>query len=328
MFHTLAILAVLLFTAPLRPDTSNNPESRAQDDQSTTLSTFWVETDDFNTPQFGYDPSEKQAEYRQEPVRVASLPPKDNYDWAAYWAGVLLAFVGIVGVGVGVCTLRLIVRQTGEMRLQRIAMHNTLGAIKRQADLMKEQAEHMEAQTAILRDSVAVAQHSADVARATLNAAIAKDRARLRVDFSTGLQVSTAQVQGEASVIIATKLGLSHHGTTEASINYSEGEMLLTNSEEPEPDLFPPTLTLPSGTITSHTDLSRVGLQRVLSQSDMREVTAKRKFLHIYGSIQYRDLFSPEIRETSFYCVWQANAAEPSRSQWHRRECVGYNEET
>jgi hypothetical protein len=53
-------------------------------------------------------------------VRVI-LPAKDGYDRWAFWISVVLAGVGILGIGVGICTLLFIKAQVLEMRRQRIA---------------------------------------------------------------------------------------------------------------------------------------------------------------------------------------------------------------
>ena len=133
--------------------------------------------------------NEKETNSTQSPPPVAldtpKPPAKDGYDKAAFWVNVSLAAVGMGGIGVAVCTLGFIRKQTGEMRLQRIAMHNTLNSIRRQADLMEKQAGHMEVQTDILRGSVAVAKKSADAAKASVDTMIAKERARIEINSGT-----------------------------------------------------------------------------------------------------------------------------------------------
>jgi hypothetical protein len=62
-------------------------------------------------------------------VRIVSTPEKDGWDKTAFWVNAALAFAGIVGVTIGVCTLWLIRAQVAEMR--------------KQADLMAGQLEEM-----------------------------------------------------------------------------------------------------------------------------------------------------------------------------------------
>jgi hypothetical protein len=85
-------------------------------------------------------------------VRVVSTPSKDRYDKAAFWVNITLAAVGMGGIGIAVCSLVFIRKQTGELRLQRIVTHNTLNAIKEQANLMKRQANLMEDQNMNAKD--------------------------------------------------------------------------------------------------------------------------------------------------------------------------------
>jgi hypothetical protein len=70
-------------------------------------------------------------------VRVISTPKKDDYDIAGFWATMTLVLVGIGGILVASFTLRKIKIQAEEMTLQRVAMEETLTAIKRQADMME-----------------------------------------------------------------------------------------------------------------------------------------------------------------------------------------------
>lgn len=72
----------------------------------------------------------KPDQHIKADVRVIETPAKDGYDKAAFWISVALAVIGIAGVGIGICTLLLLRRQTTE--------------IKRQADQMEAQLEEMQ----------------------------------------------------------------------------------------------------------------------------------------------------------------------------------------
>jgi hypothetical protein len=59
-------------------------------------------------------------------VKIISTSDKDAFDKATLIVGVILALVGIAGVGVGIHTLRYLGKQTAEMSLQRDAMVKSL----------------------------------------------------------------------------------------------------------------------------------------------------------------------------------------------------------
>jgi hypothetical protein len=98
----------------------------------------------------------------QKTVRII-LPPKDKYDYWAFGINVALAGIGVLGIGVGVCTLMFIKAQVVEMRRQRIAMQRTLGVIRTQARHMADQVQEMKAQTAATQTSADAAKTSADI---------------------------------------------------------------------------------------------------------------------------------------------------------------------
>jgi hypothetical protein len=75
------------------------------------------------------------SEAKDEPksVRII-LPAKDKYDYWAFGINAVLAGVGIIGIGVGVCTLIYLRKQAGEMRLQRKVMVRSLRAMREQGE--------------------------------------------------------------------------------------------------------------------------------------------------------------------------------------------------
>jgi hypothetical protein len=83
---------------------------------------------------------EESEKHVNADVRVVQTPEKDGYDHAAFWANIALVLVGIGGICVAIATLFKIKNQAEEMRLQRVAMEDSLKAINRQADLMERQA--------------------------------------------------------------------------------------------------------------------------------------------------------------------------------------------
>jgi hypothetical protein len=86
------------------------------------------------------DSSKIQPEYKQHvqaDVSVVSTPKRDKYDKAGFWINVCLVVVGFGAVVAAARTLGQIKEQANEMKLQRVAMEETLTAIKRQADMME-----------------------------------------------------------------------------------------------------------------------------------------------------------------------------------------------
>jgi hypothetical protein len=65
-----------------------------------------------NSPTLQPDTQQKQGSHDSKAVRIASLPPRDVFDWFAYGANLLLVGVGIGGIIIAACTLKKIERQT------------------------------------------------------------------------------------------------------------------------------------------------------------------------------------------------------------------------
>ena len=69
-------------------------------------------------------------------VKVVGTPPRSTGDTVALVCTILLTVVGIVGIGVGICTLRHIARQALSMRRQTTLLRKSANAAKASADAL------------------------------------------------------------------------------------------------------------------------------------------------------------------------------------------------
>ena len=135
MFNYLLTLALMLYVIPMQTHAQAHKAQQTSESDKPTSPIASI------TPQNNGGPGYQgeRNEHVGADVRIISTPAKDHYDKAAVWVNVVLGVVGTIGVMIGVCTLVLIKRQAGEMRLQRVVMEDTLTAINRQADMMDQQ---------------------------------------------------------------------------------------------------------------------------------------------------------------------------------------------
>jgi len=70
----------------------------------------------------------KSNQHIEADVRIIETPAKDRFDKVVFWANLILAVVGVIGVSVGICTLSYIKAQVIEMRRQVTASHDGLRA--------------------------------------------------------------------------------------------------------------------------------------------------------------------------------------------------------
>ena len=80
-------------------------------------------------------------------IRVTELPPlplgKDWMDRAAWFAGMVLVVVGVLGISLANRTLKAVERQADEIQRQRIVMTDTLSAVEKETTIMKGQLDAM-----------------------------------------------------------------------------------------------------------------------------------------------------------------------------------------
>lgn len=83
---------------------------------------------------------DSKAKDEPRTVRII-LPSKDKYDYWAFGINAVLAGVGILGIGVGICTLHYLRKQAQEMQRQRILMRDTLNTVKQQTTQLERQVK-------------------------------------------------------------------------------------------------------------------------------------------------------------------------------------------
>jgi hypothetical protein len=126
MLKGLAILALSLLVFPVQAHAHSDKAQQTAESQNPAPSVTPV------VPQ-GADGAELQSKAEKHvhaDVWVVQTPKKDGLDYAAFWINFALAIAGFAGIGVGICTLLFLRRQTSE--------------IKRQADFMEGQLKEMQ----------------------------------------------------------------------------------------------------------------------------------------------------------------------------------------
>jgi hypothetical protein len=237
-------------------------------------------------------------------VSIRELPQVSvTKDWTdrAYWLfSGFLVLVGALQVGL---------------------LWKTLGAIRRQAVIMEEQstsiqaqATTMQQQSAILEKSVRAAESNANAAQANAEAAKAgaetakenieiqvnKERARISIQVDDAFKIQTGPLLNE----VAYKILI--HGTSPAFIIESIATAVVGDSTDipagslEVPMLLPPVVN-PTTEGTSKTAFVFPSAQ--MEKVDVDSINAKRKFVHFYGKVKYRDVFGRE-RLTKFRYMW------------------------
>ncbi len=115
------LLIFLLFGGDVQVNANRapNPPHRTQDRNNGSEATLPVtlpQKDDGPTLQA--DPNKEERGSKSKPVWIGGMPPKDPFDWTAYYAGLVLTCVGIGGIIVAFCTLKKIERQTAATEKQ------------------------------------------------------------------------------------------------------------------------------------------------------------------------------------------------------------------
>jgi hypothetical protein len=225
---------------------------------------------------------------KDQPVRVTSISPvsiKSVKDWAdwGYWA-----FTGLLVV-VGF--------------LQVWLLHRTLGAIKRQASLLDRQAGIMESQTSHLEDSVAVARDAAKAAQASVDAAINKERARIKIGLEP-INPSSQQVGFNA-----VACWLMNYGPTPAFIDDFRARFLHAAQKEIVSDYAQCRQVLYAESLQSNTRTPQTFLVILepnngsLAEQEVMSIRKGESFLHYYGFVKYRDVFNRN-RRTTIHMRW------------------------
>ena len=236
-----------------------------------------------------------QPEYKQyvdADVRVISTPAKDRYDQASFWAGIILALVGIGGIAVAVITLIRIHRQAVEMRLQRIIMQRTLGAIK-------IQAIHMKAQTELVKQ---------------------KERARLSV-----IPMEVTSLPREFLLWEEFDVKIENHGITMALNVIVTGRGILVVEGE-EPTFHDLVISSPDIIRAGESQVVRVSYYAAGNSTWEGLEAGKIKYvtLQMKGRIEYGDIFGNHYI-TAFRYAKDALALSELKPDAERRPIMGPN---
>lgn len=249
-----------------------------------------------------------------------------------------LVIVGIVGIIVALCSLGKIDKQIGEMRrqvdvtmLQLRAMHEQVTEMSQQTQSLREYVDYTKTIADAALESARAAKASAEATRDNVAIVISKEKPRISITLE-----DLTLVIGLQSV----KYELRFSGMTPAYILSSGAISQIFDSEQP-PGVYiwvPPMYNLPP--IIKPTETTRwngtafVFPNLALTQSEVDEVIAAKKFIHCWGFIKYRDAFcdvTGKDRQTSFRFVWNFFPAHafygetrPIRGYWRQ---IGGQEE-
>lgn len=111
MLKKLAILALMFGVILQNHVYGGQPATGAAQGKKPAIPTASASVQEHDSPAFQQDGSQNQNAHEPKSVRVV-LPPKDNYDLWAFWISAALALAGFLGIGVGICTLLVLRRQT------------------------------------------------------------------------------------------------------------------------------------------------------------------------------------------------------------------------
>jgi len=188
---------------------------------------------------------------------------------------ILLVIVGAFGIGIAVCTLRNIGRQTNLLVVY----------------------------TAATRRSLRAATRSANAARDNVNLVINKERARILVGQLQPLSLTVGAP-------LRVEFRLSYYGSTPAFDVTSEIQVALSESRDSfEKTPFPnhiselPSIVLPESPTAVFRDflLKPIPLDTITAQRiDRGEI-----FVHVQALVKYMDFFD-RPRETAFHYQWNA----------------------
>jgi Co/Zn/Cd efflux system component len=212
---------------------------------------------------------------------------------------IALVFVGLLGVCAAMFTLLRIHSQAKEMRLQRIVMHNTLGAIK-------TQASNMDKQTDILRDSVAASKDSARAANDQIQMMKDRERSRLSIE-PLPLTALDTDVQWQRIEFLVTNFG----GSLALKIRVISDCLLTGNNGFPDRDDFipiPPSIRSNADTILpEHLEGGHMDScwNEVIKPSkpikvvvplfwypEVNDVESIHSvYIHVWGRVDYNDIF-------------------------------------
>jgi hypothetical protein len=244
----------------------------------------------------------EQKQHVDADVRVVSTPAKDGYDKAAFWISCVLAFVGLCGIGIGICTLR---------------------SINVQAKEMQRQNKTLVRQSAILERQTKAAEDSAKTALLNAQAVINAERPWIIVSVEPvswprgGFNIF-AKNEGRTPAMITTArmgcIAVKELGDLPEEAPFGAGSMMQDR------------IVLP-GDKPMINWFDSVTLRKILGK-DIPELVTK-EHVFIFGKVLYRNLLDPSPNsghETRWICLYQHPFGEESDSVF-RMEGLGVPEE-
>jgi hypothetical protein len=112
--YRLSVFLVALALVAFNGETQTQEAKRAQNSQKPAAPVADSPVKESNSKNL----EPKPDEHINADVRIVETPKKDGYDKASFWVTFGLGIIGIVGIGVGICTLLTIRAQTSELAIQ------------------------------------------------------------------------------------------------------------------------------------------------------------------------------------------------------------------
>jgi hypothetical protein len=181
-------------------------------------------------------------------------------------------------------------------------------AIAVQAWIYQGQWNVMERQTGILARSVRAAEDNAAAAKAAADAAVTniemmvnKERAKIMIKMDGRPQIESLLKSG-IQPFLKADFTIYCHGLTEAYISEARAMIEVTESSDPPRGNVVHSITLPA--------VIQPGSKRGYWVSTSEEVTREsihtwKAFIHVYGFVKYRHVFSADPVETTFRYIWR-----------------------
>lgn len=257
---------------------AQNPEKQTESVKNPAKPTITLVEKNCDSEQFKNDPDCKKAENDESTVVVSKLPSanvtiqrnadRDTFDWIAYWGGILLVMVGIVGVLIGVWTLK---------------------AVRKQADLLKTHATHLEGLVSAAGDNAEAAKDNAKAARLSAEAIVRSERPWL-----------IAVVEKDSKSLHFYSVKIRNVGRTPARFISGDASYMFAERADqlPLPPNYASPIVLPNQLLIAPSHGFPVPHGYDVSHL-LQQPEAPNKTLVIYGRVLYRDTIIPdEIRET------------------------------
>jgi hypothetical protein len=187
--------------------------------------------------------------------------------------------------------------QLTEMKLQR---EQTVFAMGKQAYEMGEQTSTLYSSLQVAKEAAEAAKGSADAAKASVDLIVQKERPILRIVISPlNMTVSPIDVQ--------VRFDIHYYGSTEAFIVESRATMKVTDSEKcPAETRFAMRMIGLPDVITSQTPVTNLEgrLMHIFPQDEIERINRGELFVHLFGSINYRDRFDRGVYVADFKKIW------------------------